>query len=174
MEIAIYTAILLAAAYYDWKENRIPNVLCLFAAGLGMLLLFTGGQGDQLIRWGTTAIILFFLLFPLWLLRVIGAGDIKLILTGVFFLKKDIGLFLSCGGIALAMLSLFYMIRRKNLKRRCLLFYGYVMECIREQRIKPYPFFKNRDVSDGGIQVSYGLLLGQLCLCLIRIYHKAG
>ncbi|WP_163266896.1 prepilin peptidase [Chelativorans alearense] len=92
---AIAIGLLVKIALVDFKTQKIANndVLTLAILGLGSLLLQANlvGQGggvlDQLNAtggWENAAIavmaggLLFLLLFPFWLLRKVGAGDVKL------------------------------------------------------------------------------------------------
>jgi len=86
-------SLLAVAAWTDWRERRIPNVICvaLLAAGLGWHAFIMDGDGlfasSLAGGLGVSASALGALtslasLFPLYLLRVIGAGDVKLA-TGI-------------------------------------------------------------------------------------------
>ncbi len=72
-------AILLSviAGWTDWTSRRIPNWLTVpgFAVGVGLSTFFGGGSGlkESLLGAGLA----FALLLPFWLLRSLGAGDLK-------------------------------------------------------------------------------------------------
>lgn len=80
--------LLFVAAWHDIRTRRIPNILVFPGAIVGVLLhvLFPqemGGLGvlGSLAGWGTGLV----LLLPLYLLRIMGAGDVKLMaMTGAF------------------------------------------------------------------------------------------
>lgn len=82
-------AVLLAAVYFDWKEGRVPNGLIL--AALPAVFIIAGYQnGIQNILSGLGYMLITILIFwPLFLIRGIGAGDIKLfaLIAGLFGLK---------------------------------------------------------------------------------------
>ena len=67
----------LIAGYTDWRSRRIPNWLTVpgFAVGLvaSTVLGGWGGLRDALLGTGVA----FALLLPFWLLRSLGAGDLK-------------------------------------------------------------------------------------------------
>lgn len=80
--------LLLAATWYDIRSRRIPNALVLPGAVAGLLANAVvpqemGGLGvfDSVAGFGVGLV----LLLPLYLLRAMGAGDVKLMaMTGAF------------------------------------------------------------------------------------------
>jgi prepilin peptidase CpaA len=88
LTIGFLLLLLLAAAWSDIRSRRIPNVLVFPGAIVGMLLHAllpqeAGGLGvlGSLAGWSTGLA----LLLPLYLLRIMGAGDVKLMaMTGAF------------------------------------------------------------------------------------------
>ncbi|SET16279.1 prepilin peptidase CpaA [Nitrosospira multiformis] len=80
--------LLLAAAWSDIRSRRIPNILVFPGAVAGVLLhaLLPQEMGalgilGSLAGWGTGLV----LLLPLYLLRIMGAGDVKLMaMTGAY------------------------------------------------------------------------------------------
>ncbi|MCR5283902.1 MAG: prepilin peptidase [Lachnospiraceae bacterium] len=84
----LLTLILLSAVYTDLKSFRIPNALILTGGGLGLILLLLEGlyQGQKipsLLLFMTVRCALCLcmtaLLIPLWKLKAIGGGDVKLL-----------------------------------------------------------------------------------------------
>jgi prepilin peptidase CpaA len=71
-------AVLALAVIGDLRARRIPNWLSLGGLALGVMLQTatggTGGAGNALLGAATGGL----LLFPLWLLRGMAAGDVKL------------------------------------------------------------------------------------------------
>lgn len=108
--------LLLVAAAFDVKQRRIPNLLVLF----GLLLAFYvqlalplgGGLWKALAGFGIVSAIA----LPLYLLRAMGAGDVKLLaVVGTFLGPLDgvgalLGIFLVGG-----MMSLLYALRARAL-----------------------------------------------------------
>ena len=72
--------LLLAAAVIDWRTHRIPNWLTV--AGMAYGLVFNATHSTSisagLIHGASGLAVGLALLLPLWLLRVLGAGDVKL------------------------------------------------------------------------------------------------
>lgn len=76
---------LLVAAYSDWRYSRIPNKVVFFglcaALVVALLEAMTGGSGawSQFGDVGLGLAAGFFLCLPFHLLRLLGAGDVKLL-----------------------------------------------------------------------------------------------
>lgn len=163
--------ILMIAVYYDYRQSRIPNFLCLagIAAGMIEILIFHGMRdGCSRFLWAGG---LFLCFFPLWLWKAVGGGDVKLLVTAGLLLGRDSVSFLLCAGICIGIHALGLMVIRKNYFKRLTLFFRYVMECVEQKRMMPYPFDSRRDGKDGGIRISYGLLAGHLLAVLTGIYR---
>lgn len=171
MGVVVYGIILMSAVYYDRKENRVPNKLCLFStiAG-GLLCLFSTGLAECVKMIGSM-VMFFGLLFPFWIIGVLGAGDIKLLLTGCLYLREDFTLFLFCSGIAETVLCLFYMMKRRNLIRRLQIFRFYIHDCMNQGRILRYPFCYKTDSEDGGIRVTYGMMAGYISGLVVNLFQ---
>ncbi|TXI41423.1 MAG: prepilin peptidase [Nitrosomonas sp.] len=116
--LMILSILLLIACWQDYHDYRINNKLILTGALLGISLntfLFTQtGFLDSLAGLGLGLL----LLLPLYLLRVMGAGDVKLLaMTGAFVGQNDIfGVFLYTL-IAGGLLALMVLLRRGFLRR---------------------------------------------------------
>lgn len=77
------------AALLDLKEDRIPNGWLLTGTLLGLVewMLSSGLKG--FCAGLLSALLPFLLLFPFFLFRMIGAGDIKLLMLTGLFMKPD-------------------------------------------------------------------------------------
>lgn len=94
---AVLTALLLAAAWSDVRRLRIPNLLVLAGfASAGVLALGSGGAA-ALVPALTGAVLGLMCLLPFFLLRMMGAGDIKLMAM--------VGAFVGPGGVIAAVLA---------------------------------------------------------------------
>lgn len=75
---AVLLVVVIAAGIFDLRYRRIPNWLTLsgILAGIGMHLLSSGrhGVGEALLGFGCSLL----LYLPLYFLRGMGAGDVKL------------------------------------------------------------------------------------------------
>lgn len=169
-QLPFVLALLLAAgvvvaAVYDIRYRRIPNWLSLTLVVLGLVLNLavpgTPGIAASLIGVGVAALIY----FPLYLLRAMGAGDVKLMaavgaVVGfrnwffVFFFSVVIG----------AMLGLLALLARGRLRRA----FGNIAQIVRELAHFRAPYAKDEylDVSSSaavtmphGAAIALGSLL---------------
>ncbi len=157
--------VLLGAAWYDGKEHRIPNwwLGAAFLCGLAVKML--GAQEGRaaaacagyLFRILTGVAVL----FPLFLFRMIGAGDIKLIALMAGFLGFGSGLWaIACGCFAGAILSLVKLLVQRNLYQRLTYLFVYFRRMFQTKEIVPY-YRADRD--------GYGVVIPLAC-CLLAGY----
>lgn len=121
----ILLAVLVAAAIIDSRTRRIPNLLSLGGAAVGILLAVTGyGSVTLGASIGGLALGLVALL-PLYLLKAMGAGDVKLMAAVGAFLGPSITLAaVLCTFIAGAVIAIIVLIIRDGL-RETLRRYGF-------------------------------------------------
>ena len=166
----VLSLVFVMAALFDRRDNRVPNTLCLSAGILAVLMIWYEKGWENIVPSLLMAAILFILFFPFWMFRIIGAGDVKLMMVSGLFLGRDVLCFLICAGVCTAFFSFFLMIWRRNLGRRMGVFLAHVRQCLMEQSILPYPFDKNTESGDGGIRVTYGMLAGHLAAWVLGLY----
>ena len=83
---SVLTSLLLVAAFIDWREHRIPNLL------VGLLLIIGGylylqAWNFDLFIWGCLGLLTGLVLFlPFYAMRGMGAGDVKLMAVCGFYL----------------------------------------------------------------------------------------
>jgi prepilin peptidase CpaA len=85
LSLLVLTALVIAAAVNDLREHRIPNALMIGGTLAGCLLqtAFPAGGGLPAALAGIA--VGFLVLIPLYLLRAMGAGDVKLLaMTGAY------------------------------------------------------------------------------------------
>lgn len=109
----VLVGLLLVAAWIDWRTFRIPNWLT--AGGMMWGLAWSAMSGatvmDGLLA-GLGGLALGFALFlPLWLIRVLGAGDVKLMAMvgaylGAFATLKAVLIVWIVGGLAVVIFAL--------------------------------------------------------------------
>ena len=81
--LILLVLLLLIAVFTDWKNGKIPNLLIVTGSIAGILL--TKDPYDNILQ-AVSVIILF---FPFYLLRALGAGDIKCIAMTALYLQPD-------------------------------------------------------------------------------------
>ena len=114
---------------WDLKEKRIPNGLLLAGAGVCLFFKASGqppGVLAALLQGGAALL----LASPLWLLRMAGAGDVKLAALIVGWMGVPRGL----TGLALARL-----LRGRELFLRLRQLALYAAACLRDGVLRPYP-----------------------------------
>lgn len=156
------------------KERRIPNwwvasaVLC----GLGLILL-TASEEDSFLmilsfflRIG--AVILLF--FPLFVLRMMGAGDIKMmaVILGCLGLKAG-SLAVGCGFLVGAVLAFVKMLLQRSLLKRLKNLFVYLRRLFLTKEIVPY-YIAQRD--GGGVVIPFTacLFLGYLWFLSMTLF----
>jgi len=117
MWIIACTLLLLCAVWCDIKTHRIPNQLVLLGVVIGFATsLLQGGIGWQDAALGCIAGLAVFL--PLYLLRVLGAGDVKLLsAVGAFVGYPGILTVALFTGLAGGILALLLAIRHRQLRQ---------------------------------------------------------
>lgn len=131
--------LLLSATYYDLRKYRVPNHIILSGLGTSLLIqLFTKGLYG-IVWWGKGIIIPVAVLFILYLFHVIGAGDIKLFsVVGGFLGVYQVIHVIILAFIIGAVMSVFQMIRFRNLGNRMQYLANYIHKVIKEKKIKSY------------------------------------
>lgn len=140
----LYAIILAAgASYFDLKEDRIPNLLVALGALGGVLRNVYVNGWDGAVSGFISAVIVFAILFPVYLIRGIGAGDVKLfaVMASFFEPYEALGSLIICFGFS-AMISFVRMIFTGQLFARLHLIREYVSDCIKAQRVLPYHTLK--------------------------------
>lgn len=96
---AFLIPILVIATAFDLKSRRIPNILILSGLILGLDVAGILGGATGLLHALAGSGLALLLTFPLYMLRIFGAGDVKLI--------SVVGAFLGSGQILWALLTIF-------------------------------------------------------------------
>ncbi len=152
--------LLLLAVISDNRTYKIKNSLhgVFILIGLGLGLWQNGLKGGAMAMAGMIIPIL--ILLPLFALRMLGAGDIKLfasigaIMGSGFVLNAMIYSFLSGG-----LMALLLMILRKNGRERLRHLAAYMKTCFLTLSLQPYTDFN--DKSDGAkFRFSYAIACG--------------
>lgn len=166
----ILLVILSAAVICDIRTYKIPNLLigAGLIAGLAVQIMWLG------VRWGTfcfirgafVPVVIFFILF---IFKMLGTGDIKLMAVVGGFVGP--GHIVKCSIYIIvfaALISLVKVYRNKNLKSRLQYLAEYFNKCLRTRTIEPYILEESDD--SYCIHFSIGILLGTL-FCVGGFYY---
>lgn len=154
--------------YTDIKYKKVKNKVLMPFALLG-LMINLGVYGMSGVRNSViAALIPFLILFLLYALRTLGAGDVKLfcvigILGGENFIINNMLYSFVASGI----LSLFIIIRRKNFIKRIKYFFNYFVCLILSRKFVPYSDF-NEHTSRDKFQFVYGIFIGTIMQIILK------
>lgn len=168
IKILLCLAFSLFNNYTDWKSYKIRNkaVILFSAAGVGFNLFSLGRAGAISSVFGGGIMLC---LFPLFALRMLGAGDVKALMGIGFMLGFPLSVYALIysilGGGILALLALIF---RKNAKTRFKYFFSYLKVCIKTWSLQPYTL--EMDSADkGNFRFSFGITVGMLALLFKEI-----
>lgn len=114
--MGLLSGFLLAAVLSDTATRKIPNKLVLVGIMVGMLSQSFLPEGDGAIQSLKGLWLGFILFLPMYLIRVMGAGDVKLLaMVGTFAGYPDIFGVALCTLISGGVLSLIFALRLKAL-----------------------------------------------------------
>lgn len=116
----------------DYKYGKIFNSLILIGMVTGIIYCFIYEGIKGLLLWLGLFLLPMVLTYPLYMLGVLGAGDVKLMaVAGGFLLNlQSCFQFLFLSFLTGALLSLIKMIYERNFKERMLYFFSYVWEIL--------------------------------------------
>lgn len=173
--IYVLLFLLALACYFDYHEDRIPNVLvitgavlaviyrlliCCLGTGAGQSLLvaIAAGLGGLFLWMG----IVFVLLYPFYKLGMLGAGDVKLYsVAAAFFAGKGCMTFLTGSMMIAAVLALLKLLYERNVKDRLYYFCSYLADVLKYGSLRLY--LREMDVSErkrASLHMAGPMLLG--------------
>ncbi len=85
VRLILVGALLARAIYTDVKEGKIENMVIAVGLLWGILYAYMTGGWGEILRAGKCAVLVFVSLYGFFLLRGLGAGDIKLMMVLVLF-----------------------------------------------------------------------------------------
>lgn len=158
--------ILFGGACYDMKEHRVPNwwVVSAVLCGLGLCILDAakGQEISAVLRYAVRLGAVTAALFPLFLFRVMGAGDIKMMAVMAGCLGLTVGIkAIACGFIVGAVLALVKLLIQRSLFQRLKVLTAYIRRLFLTKEIVPY-YVAGRDGSQAVIPFTLCLFLGYL------------
>lgn len=123
---------LIIACYFDYKKSKIPNWLtvCLFLYGIGEKL-FEEGAAEG-IFFCVRGILVMLLLYPLFKIGSLGAGDIKLYGVCAGYLARNRFLyFFFVSMLVAAIFSLIKLLKENNVTERINYLCQYIVDVVR-------------------------------------------
>lgn len=135
---------LLLTALTDLKTDRVPNALVVFGIVIGVLgSLWLGSD----IRYVAVSVLLaFLLLYPLFKIGALGAGDVKVfMMIGSFVRVKELLMILALSFVIGALCSLFKLLSEHNGRERIQYFLSYISEVARTRQWKIYGEYTTQD-----------------------------
>ena len=129
MKILIILVLLLfLAATLDFYRGKIPNVLIVIGCCYGLIRLL---YYQDIIRFIPGILFPIIILFPLYKIGVIGAGDIKLFsLLGFYFTFMETIFCIFIAFVLGAVISALSFIRYDNFVERMTYLFSYLKECL--------------------------------------------
>ena len=166
--MAALCVLLMAACWYDYRKKKIPNVLIATPVMFGVgWRLWSEGIVGVLFYLGQAAMMTILMYF-LFQIGTVGAGDVKLFgVTAGFLPFKKIFLFLFISLFIAAMISFLKLLINKNMGKRLRHLVSYLADVIRSGW-KLYPE-NGLDFPEVGICLS-GPILVSLLLYLGGVY----
>lgn len=149
--------ILTVAVISDFRSDKIPNGLIAVGLGSGMiwrLWICEDAWYQVVLGIGCPAAVLFFL----FLMHALGAGDIKLFsVIGCFWPIHDLIFCMMLSMVAGAVISISKLLIHKQLLESLSCFYHYVQSVYQTKKVEKYP---GRDIKKRQMHFSLAIYIG--------------
>lgn len=123
----------------DYKYDRIPNGIIAAGTAIGIFSRFRDNGWHGILSAGVVILISFCILYPLFRIGGIGAGDVKLLIMTGSFVSADVQLHVIVFSFIIgAILSIEKMISEDNFKERMQYMFSYMMDVLRAGQWKLY------------------------------------
>lgn len=157
--------VLLPASLFDIWRYKVPNALIAAALILSLFRHFDAQGFIGLYPWLTGTVVPFILTFIFYKVRMLGASDVKIFsvvgsFVGVMTSLQIIVVSVFTG----AVLAIFKIISRKNLRHRLHVLFHYMNGCKKERKLKHY-YDRDKEGDDGIIPFTVAITLASI-LCL--------
>lgn len=171
--------LLLLALRQDLKSYKISNSIILIGYLVSLLFFLQEYKWTSMHKWAGSIIIPILILFPLYFIKALGAGDIKLFsVIGSFFGTSFVIHFMALSFVIGGILSAVQLIRYKNLKIRLLFFLSYIrklysMTANHNGADFDFKYYdKNKDSTHGVIHFSAAIFLAFILKLIYTILIK--
>lgn len=157
------------AVISDWKTFSIKNQLIFTFIIAGILTNFYYSGPNGVLSSILGAVLPILLLFALYALRMLGAGDIKLFsAVGAVMGVKFVLYCIACSFLSGGIIAIFIIIVRKNAKQRLIHLFTYLKLCFLTLSLKPYTDFA--DKSDGAkFQFAWAIACGSALTVILEL-----
>lgn len=127
------------ACLWDYSTGRIPNFLQFNILGIGLIYSFCFGGWKGVLIFLLKAVLVGSVIFPLFILSMLGAGDIKIIaLAAGYFPVSKLLWFAFYLAVSAAVVSVIKLLVSRSVRERIRHFLLYVRETVNTKQIKPY------------------------------------
>lgn len=169
MKYVLVCILLIFVIYTDTKSYSVKNSVILFFAAAGLIVNCVELGVTGLVNWLMGISLPILVLFVLFILRMLGAGDIKLIgviggLLGLDFLMKSSVYMLIVAGV----MALMKMLIERNLIIRLKHFFNFIRNIIINRQIGIYDQLNKEDKSHV-IRLSYAIGAGTIYQMLFEL-----
>jgi prepilin peptidase CpaA len=161
----LFWLVLLPASLFDIWQYKVPNALITAALMISLIRHFDAQGFIGLYLWLIGTIVPFILTFIFYKLRMLGASDVKFFSAVGSFAGVTTGIRIMVVSLFVgAVLSVFKILCRKNLRRRFNYFFHYIRECIKDKKLNLY-YDRETEGEDGIIPFTVAISLAAI-LCL--------
>lgn len=137
--MAVLCVLLAAACCFDYRCKKIPNFLIVVMAVLGACWRFRQGGAWGAASCVGASVLVMCLLYPLFKVGAVGAGDVKLLgMAAGYFPFKKILVFLFLSLLIAAVVSLVKMVRKGYFLERMGYLLDYLTDVVKSGRFKLY------------------------------------
>lgn len=171
--MVVLIGIVAIAALTDIKYARIPNLLIVIGLVIGLTYSLAIGGIGAMIAAIVQSVIFFLVSYPLYLMKTIGAGDIKLYMMAGCFLDKSH--YIRCLIFALCIagvIAIVKIIRYLECRKRWCYFCGYIKKVIYTGTVDSYDVTMKENPKEG-IRLAVPLLLG-IVLSILPLTTERG
>lgn len=131
--------VLLIAVVWDFQKGKIPNLLVLCGMLVGAFRFIYNQDIETIFIHIPGIFFPLILLFPLYKIGTLGAGDIKIFcLLGFYFSFMETIFCIFSSFLIGAVISIFLLLWKQNLKERFLYLFYYLKGCISTGHIQYY------------------------------------
>lgn len=151
--LIVLVLLLLLAAVWDFYTGKIPNIFIFIGYCYGMIRLMSVGE---IIRFIPGILFPLMVLFPLYKIGVMGAGDIKLFsVLGFYFPFMEVLFCIFMAFLLGAFASVISFVRYENFVERMTYLFSYLKDCICRGHFRYYYLdSKGKTISGSGYNKS--------------------